>query len=202
MPPSVPEGFGQLTFVFQHPAVPKNVVTTLGIRLDGWTDTLTEAANDAHETFVEHLLPDMDSECSLVWVDLYANIGGNSGSVRSTEPAANGGSNRVGEPANIALLITKETATLGRKGRGRMWMPFALGDSNVDEGGNVQTEVRVAWEQNLIDFLADLRAEGAQGDGTLIPVLISQAQGAGNAPKDITGFNVSQKIGTRRSRIR
>lgn len=42
-------------------------------------------------------------------------------------------------PPNCAVLVHKVTARGGRRGRGRMFLPWALGETNVDEAGIIDS---------------------------------------------------------------
>lgn len=104
-------------------------------------------------------------------------------------------------PPNCAMLITKKTASGGRKNRGRIFMPPAmLNDIDVDQAGNI-TGSTVAGHQVLWNTFF-----GSLNDSLLFPTLFHQFDPdlgeTGEAPTRITAFIVQTRIATQRRRLR
>lgn len=68
--------------------------------------------------------------------------------VTSTLGPVQGALAATSEVPSVALGITKRTNQIGRKNRGRMYMPGVLSDANTDEGGNI-TPANVTTFQNI-----------------------------------------------------
>lgn len=201
MPSNIPSGFAQATMVFTHPQVPRPVVVTMGLSLLNFTGTNLQAANKAYKAWKDTLLVKQDTECTFSHVDLF--IGADefpSGSVRSSESASSGGSSFPGVPANVATLVNKSTAQLGRRGRGRMYVPFMMAEAGVDEGGNVDSTTRATLNTTLAAYMTSLTTVDAQGVGTLGPVLLHRTVPL--VATEITTLTVAPKVGTRKGRIR
>lgn len=205
MPSAIPVGAAQATFVFTHTTAPKDVVCTLGLSLIDYTGTELEAANKAFDAWADTILPGQATRCALDHVDLFIGNDRNpSGSVRSDKPPEAGNTTGDKLAANSALLVNKRSNFLSRSGRGRMFVPYALSEGDVDEGGKLNPGAITAWGNQFAAFFAALEAEGASGNGPLHPVILSNDDGVGglSAPRRITTFQIAPVIGTRGSRLR
>jgi hypothetical protein len=97
-------------------------------------------------------------------------------------------------PINCAMLIQKNTARGGRKGKGRMFVPcFGFSESNVDELGVITTGT-VASQQALWSS-----AFTALAASDVKPALLHSD---GSAVDLITSITVKQIIATQRRRLK
>lgn len=201
----VPVGFGLAAFNFTHPQVARPAVVTLGVDMRAWTGSDDEAADDLFRTWALRMSGMQATASRLTHVDLYIGAGTEpSGSVRSSQPPQAGDNGGEMTPANVALLVRKNTTRLGRIGKGRMFIPFCVTDSAVDAGGNLAPADLQGYNTRLGLFYGDLVAEAPSGDGVLPPVVF-RSNGSNplvGTPSDVTSFTAQAKVGTQRRRIR
>jgi hypothetical protein len=98
-------------------------------------------------------------------------------------------------PINSALLVTKHTASGGRRNKGRMYMPpFLPGESQVDVNGNITVgSVGVIQGQIAVAVAADL--------ADLIEYQLYHQSGS-PTPTPITSLTVAGQMATQRRRMR
>ena len=99
-------------------------------------------------------------------------------------------------PPNCAVLIHKSTARGGRRGRGRMYLPWTVAEANVDETGVIgATQVTQhnaavsAWQSAL-----------SAGSNPLV-LLHSPGKTAQPAPDPVTSMACDRLIATQRRRL-
>lgn len=195
----IPVGFGELSFVLTGGDGTAPYVTTLGVNLNGVAgDDYVAAANDAMALYGETIGQYTSDELQIERVVLLVGLGGGtSGSVESTLPPIPGANLGAMMPLSMAPIARKQTASLGRKGRGRSFLPGVLQRANVDEGGTLDpgyaNDLGLVWE-DLLTGLATLPVGGA-----LAPVLLHND---GSTPSPIIGGSIAPKVGWIRDRIR
>lgn len=205
MPADIPESSVAATYVMSHPLVSRNIVVTCGHSLQDWTGTMQEAANRLHDDFAEAIVPGLDSNATFLYVDMFVGNGSNpSGSVRSTKPPVVGGFSGNTPPANVAVLVRKVTGVLTRSGRGRMFLPFFVAESAVDEGGFIDADVLQDINAQFELWQTANAREGAAGNGP-VPAVINPSPRPGGGLTtsiQITGFAVQNQVATQRRRLR
>nr|CRY96651.1 hypothetical protein [uncultured prokaryote] len=205
MPSSVAEGAVQATYVMTHPQVANNFVVTMGHSIFDRTGGLQGTVDRLHRDFAEAILPQLDGDVTFQYVDMYVGAGTSpSGSIRSTEPPEGGGTTANTLPANCALLVSKRTALLSRKGKGRIFLPFVTAEDKVNEGGIIDASVMDDYQATMDLWTTASLREGADGDGP-VPMVINPSADNPNvaaAPIAITRLVVSNKIATQRRRLR
>lgn len=99
-------------------------------------------------------------------------------------------------PANVAVLIHKRTTRGGRRGRGRMFIPWAMSEGDVDEVGNISTTRLTQLQTNANAFLASLATNE-------VPMVILHNPGktSPGAPNAVTNLTVDRLIATQRRRL-
>lgn len=99
-------------------------------------------------------------------------------------------------PPNVAVVIQKRTATGGRTGRGRMYLPF-IDETKIDRGGVLDSTYQSNVQAAADAFISALAAAD-------IPmVLLHQLGGSSDdTPHLVTSLNVAQRVGTQRRRLR
>lgn len=96
-----------------------------------------------------------------------------------------------------AVLVRKNTTRGGRRGRGRMFIPWWVSDQDVDEVGLIQNEDLVARQTAVDDFLSGLDVGAAQ------PMVLLHGTGL-TSPGDpdlVTGLQVDRLVGSQRRRL-
>lgn len=192
----VPPGFALASFVFTGNVGTQPYVTTIGVEVDLGAATAVDCANIMKASYVDSFAAETTSALTLDRVSLYIGDDGPSGSVDSnTAPSAMTRSGTY-PPTACSAIARKVTADVGRRGRGRMFLPGVLSESEVDQDGSVVSARRTSLQAALNDFYGNLTAVGPVGP----PVLFHAT--APTDPSPITGFAVSDTVGWIRGRIR
>jgi hypothetical protein len=196
----IPPGFGELAFVLTGSAGTQPFIVTLGVDLTGVTTSFVDAANKAFGAYQHSFLVNTTHILSLDKVVL--SIGQDDGTaptVESNVPAVDGGiDSGLFAPLNIAAIMRKDTATLGRRGRGRMFIPGYLRAADVDSSGTVSDDARTSLNNDGISFGTQLFDDTPPP--SLAPVLCHSS--APTVPTAIIGLTCAPLIGTLRKRIR
>lgn len=98
--------------------------------------------------------------------------------------------------ANTALLVHKRTARGGRRGRGRLYIPWSLSTAVVDEAGVITPAAVTAAQSKMTTWLAALNAN-------TVPMVLLHEAGltATGPPNPVTTLLVDTRIGTQRRRL-
>lgn len=99
-------------------------------------------------------------------------------------------------PPNSAMLLHKRTARGGRRGRGRMYVPWAIGATEVDEAGVIAGATVTAQQTKATAFLSALGSNG-------VPMVVLHDPGltATGPPNPVTSLLVDARVGTQRRRL-
>jgi hypothetical protein len=99
-------------------------------------------------------------------------------------------------PPNVALLVHKNTGRGGRRGRGRMFIPWALAGSDAQENGQVNNLLMSTFQGQCNTFLTQL---GVQG----VPMVVLHGPGltAPGAPNTVLTLTVDPLVSTQRRRL-
>lgn len=121
-------------------------------------------------------------------------------------PPVVGTSNIACPSPNIAMLIKKTTALAGRKNRGRMYLPFHLDESGIDEKGLITgdapglaaTATSIFMDALVANDLPMVIANRATAiDGATGKKYVS----AYHTGATVTGFNMEPYVATQRRRM-
>lgn len=200
MPRIIPVGYGEAAWIFTGGPGTGPYVTTLGVALVGIDpDEYVQAANDIFNAYQTIMLPNTSAAITLDRVVLSIGLaGGTSGSVSSTAAAQPGAVSGIEmAPLAMAAIATKQSASLGRSGRGRSFLPGTVRDASVDEGGNLTTgavtALGTAWNEILIALATAIPGRA------MSPVIL---HADGSTPSVIVAGGCAPKVGWIRKRIR
>lgn len=98
-----------------------------------------------------------------------------------------------GATPNTALLVKKNTAVGGRRGRGRMYWP-GIEEGVIDAYGNIDPTARDTFQDDFTNFLESL-------SGSSIPMVVLHAQ-SGFTPHLVSSLAVQSVAATQRRRLR
>lgn len=99
--------------------------------------------------------------------------------------------------ANSAVLVHKRTAVGGRKGRGRLFLPWYVADTNVDEVGFITPATVTTLQSYMDSFRAALNTNN-------VPMRLLHSpdkNGVLLAPTAVTDLVVDPQIATQRRRL-
>jgi hypothetical protein len=190
--PNIPTGHGLAVVPFHHVATARAAVITFGFLNATGGNNPNVIAESIQDSVGNILAPVIDSNVTIgpVGVTLGPSSAPLSGSASSTNA---GGSSISSVPGNTALLVQKRTATGGRPGRGRYFIPWALEESDVSEVGVISGGTVTAHQDVQDDFLADLSTRD-------VPMEVLHT-GVGT-PSAVTALVVQPLVATQRQRIR
>lgn len=131
---NIPGGFMQVIQPFRLATASKDWTTTYAVAGDNPEGMITEADTLFRDTW----LSSTDSNFQLLpAVGYFRESGGGLLLVESTNAAAPGGSAKTSAPPNVTFCVTKRSEFVGRKNRGRLFLPIGVSESTVDEAGQL-----------------------------------------------------------------
>jgi hypothetical protein len=102
-------------------------------------------------------------------------------------------------PPNVSIVVAKNTPLAGRQFRGRLFAPICnMDESDVAKNGSIISGAlatqQIWWNHVMTNMTVN----------DLQPVLLHEPplEGALPAPTQLTGFRVTQLVGTNRRRLR
>lgn len=157
------------------------------------------AANAVMEAYSDSLLLNTASALTLDRVTLSVGQDGQGGgSVDSDLAPVPGGAAGTYPPTAMSAILRKTTNALGRAGRGRMFLPGVLTETDVDPDGTVVVGKRTTLNTAAATFQARLIEQDVYPS---VPPVLLHSSGT-LAPTPITSFTVSDLVGWIRGRIR
>lgn len=205
MATNIPVGFAQAAFIFTSDIGTPDFVTTIGVDLSDVGGNFLGAADHLFAAYGSTWMNTTSDHLVLDRVQL--NIGleeGGTGSVTSGKNPITGGDDGDIPPVNLCCIAQKVTNMLGRRGRGRMFLPGVLNETQVTEGGLLGDGVAADLADLGTNFLSAIRAPDVPGEVTptitpMEPVLFHDGL---LAPTPIISIAISPKVGVIRKRVR
>lgn len=193
--PTAP-GYADCSIRLQLATMARPAYLTLGLN-----PTSTDALQVATELGAAWLYAGSLNSCldsNVTATEFTARLGTDGGEdlVGSVSNASVGGRSIGTFPPNVACLIHKRTARGGRRGRGRMFIPWILSTTEVGEDGVIQAARITALNAALLIFKNQLTA---QSDPMVI--LHSPGSTSPGAPDVVTSLYASNLVATQRRRL-
>jgi hypothetical protein len=187
----IPVGFGLASIPLNLAGYSRTAFVTFGVRNDAVLADPNTAADRIESDFEDQMGPRFDSDVTIGPCHLLLNVsaGPLPGDATSTE---SGGSSANSPTPNVALLIRKSTLTPGRTGRGRMYLPWAVDESGLDQAGGVEGAVVTATTDAFNNLL-----EALDGDG--LPMVLLHT-GAG-VPSEVISGVCEGTVATQKRRL-
>lgn len=192
----IPPGFAQVTIPMRHASLARAANVVFGVDAAGQPDAnlLADAVQGTFATAMNGLF---DSQVTIGPATTTVGQDGGGEPVVGVAGGTNTGG-RSGEtlPSNVAALLVKRTARGGRRGRGRMYLPWALSDTEVDDVG-ILTGAALT---KLSTAGTALRTNLATAN---IPMVILHSLGATNPgdPNEVTSLLGDPRVATQRRRL-
>lgn len=194
----IPNGFGLANIVLSGTVGTPEFVTTIGVDVTDVGADLVEAANKVMQAYADVFIPSTTSNLSLDRVVLQvAAPGPGTGSVESDLASFNGAQGGDMAPMATSAILRKTTSVLGRRGRGRMFLPGVVRDADVDINGRLTNVFQAGLTGQGADFLDLLRS--GDGPGPMDPYLLHST---GDLPTPIEALICGPLVGLLRYRIR
>lgn len=185
----IPPGFCELVHHFDAPGQSGDIITSVGAGGTLFNDT--DAQNE-YIVAADELLGNLNNHVTGTTIDFVLGQDGPDDVVISRAWGSPGVAGGNMTPINSAFLLQKRTATGGRRGRGRMYLP-GVGEGAVGDDGTLDAGVAAGIQTNVDNWL------GAW-PGDWVPMLLHQV--APFTPSQITVISVSPKVATQRTRLR
>lgn len=194
--PEIPVGYGQATAIANATGDPEPMVCTMGFQVDDPVTVGQTAMDNFATAFLTALRNRTISLYTWSRVDFVVGKTTGDTAFTSTVGAGNGALTGAGLPQNCAWLVRKRSPLVGRKNRGRMYVP-GVRETNVNEVGIIEnTEVagaQTAWNT----FQANI-----EGDPNFVGLAILHSLGDATLPTPISALEVDNVIATQRRRMR
>nr|CRY95120.1 hypothetical protein [uncultured prokaryote] len=206
MPLVIPPGFGSAALEFEGSLGTPTHITTIGIDLSEVGGDFVLAADAVMQAYENSLLVLTNAGLTLARVTLAVGSDGPGGSVVSSRDAKVGGAAGNFEAVAMAPIARKVTNELGRRGRGRMFLPGVLSTTAADSNGRLSTTVIGNLQEACDEFIAALTdgTTGTTPPGQDVPptppVLLHSS--APTTPSPIEGLAIQPIVGWIRGRIR
>lgn len=196
MPYGLPEEHGIVTYYFTADGVSREMSTALAFK--GSTIPDLAAAEAFYDALGDNLVPSLSTQYALIRCHVLFNSGLGFFEVEHAEVTAGTGAGG-GITVNTCYLITKNSAQVGRKHRGRMYLP---GPDEEDVGsagiiGDLAADaLQAATEAFLVDFVAVAGVDYAA-------ILHAPVEGGPDPdPDEIISLTFQTKVATQRRRLR
>jgi len=196
----VPPGYGLASIILLGGPGTPEYVTTIGLDITAAGTTFIDAADNVLASYIDAFQGLTADNVRIERVSLYVGSATSPGSVDSLGDGADGLRDELMAPIAMAPIVRKVTATLGRSGRGRMFLPGVLADADVDQGGNIESGSLGVFQDAVEQFFTNLLT--ADPAMELIPVLLHSEDSPSTTPTPIQGLQVAPKVGWIRGRIR
>lgn len=198
----IPEGFAQITIPLTHVSQSREAVITFGVEADFSLSPVAkvDAIFDSWQQMVANFIDE-----GVIQGPARAAIGTSTGENLQVEGSTTYGAPGTAQkvPSNVALLVRKITARGGRRGRGRMYVPWIVNEGNVSDVGLLDGAYRASLETAFDNFLTDLAA--AAPTGPFAPMYLLHSSGGSTSPgspNEVTDLVVDQLVATQRRRLR
>lgn len=196
----IPANYGSLAYEYTGTAGTAPYIVTCGIALPGGAP-LQDVVDFAFDAWADRWIPNTFTDFTLERCTLTVNApGGGYGSIVSSQPAQAGEASGTPGLVAVAVLINKRTGLLGRKGRGRMFIPGLLGEPDIDVDGILPPSTLAIYDDLAGAWLAAMQAGDDDWDTAPNPVVLHSD--ASLAPAAITSMVTSPKVGILRKRLR
>jgi hypothetical protein len=188
----IPVGFAEVSFVWVGTGLPTGAMCSFGIEND--TDapaaTIADVARTHYDTHIQPVCP-----VDITLLEVQAKKGPNATGADATLNAGLvGGGDITPVIPNMAALVKKNTNLGGRRGRGRMYLPFVT--EGMHTSGGVLDPAAVT---NLTDQMEDFRNAM---ETSALPLVLLHADQINFAPTTITSLAAQGVAATQRRRLR
>ena len=192
----LPPGFAQFSVEHLHADYGRPAVTTWGVDLAAAGGDADDLATQFQAGYVNTLGLLIDSEVTIANTRVYVGQDGPDPDVGiATTTGAGGATGRDTSPPALAVMIDVRTNKGGRRNRGRKYLPWAIGDSDVNELGQISSAYQSAAQARCADFLDDIAANGWS-----LVVLHGAGVSGVPVPTPVTSLQVAPIIRTQKQR--
>lgn len=193
----IPPGFAEATLTVRHSQVNRAAAVVFGVTARGGDASPDVQAGLVFTAFMDTLGLRLDAHTTIGPLRLaIGQDGGDPVLGFSGSPAQGGRTMNSTSPA-VAALLRKRSALGGRRGRGRMYLPWACAEADVSEGGFISGTTLSGLREEADNFL-----EALQEPGTLMPMVLLHSPGTTPVPPPtpVTQLQAEEIVATQRRR--
>lgn len=193
--PTAP-GYASVSVQMFHSGSTRPAYITFGVDTARTDPTLVASDVQAAINAAGSLKTIIDSNVTLTQVRASLGTDGTVDNVGQVTFSIAGTNSITSLPPNCALLVHKVTPRGGRRGRGRLFIPWSVAVVSVDEAGIITAAVVTTLNTAVMAFRAALVTNGASMVILHDPGLTPQG-----APDLVTSMSVDPLISTQRRRL-
>lgn len=198
----IPPGFGLASIVLNGVDGTQPYVTTIGVGTTDAGGNYVGVANKVFNAYVTAFQSLTNNELVISKVTLLVGSDGGNGSVDSDVPAQQGLRSVEMAPTAMSLIARKQTASLGRTGRGRMFIPGVLADGDVTASGAIEEDSAPIFAEACEDFRNFLATLPGDTNPAAPAYLLHNEGSPTTSPSAITALRPAPLVGWIRGRIR
>lgn len=135
----IPPGYAEVTIGIRHTAMTREANVVYGVATQILPAEADDLAQNMQDLFVATFGAQIDSQCVIANSRVAVGQDGGEHIIGFSSTSANGGAGRDSTAPILAARMQKRTSRPGRRGRGNMFLPWALSDTNVTETGQLAT---------------------------------------------------------------
>lgn len=203
--------WARATHSFVGDALPLGAAITYAFSLSAGQNVSVTMADALHQAFTSNILPQLSTSVQTASVLLKQGPDATGNSVEWDESDTGGLAGATASP-QVAAIVHKTTATGGRRGRGRLFLPGML-EANVSETGLLDATYATTLGSALVSWLSAVNATANVGQMALEheppyewQIVDGQprrvATGDAPVPTLITALSLDSRVGTQRRRNR
>lgn len=192
----IPPGFSLCTVPIRHQNLNRSAAVTFGLETGGSGDGFPVQADEVMADWNTHISPRMDTQVVSGPVELTVGQDGGGSFVEVGTTTSAGTRTGVMNPPNVAILVSKRTSSGGRRGRGRLFLPWALLAGEADDVGVITGGVVTATQTAFTNFLAALATDLHE-----MVLLHNTGISATPSPTPVTTLRVETLVATQRRRL-
>lgn len=198
----IPPGFALASIVLNGIDGTQPYVTTIGVGTTDAGGDYVGVANKVFNAYVEAFGDFTNQNLVISKVTLLVGSDGGNGSVDSTEQAAVGLRDVPMAPTAMSLIARKQTASLGRTGRGRMFIPGVLADGDVTASGAIEPDSQPIFATACENFRTYLATLPGDTNPPAPAYLLHSETSPTTSPSALTALTPAPLVGWIRGRIR
>jgi hypothetical protein len=199
---STAPGFADCSYELRHALMSRSAFLTFGIDNAGTDPTAVAVGVSAAFGATGSLFTAIDSQVTLVRTRVALGTDGGEDNVGLSSQVIACTATLNSTPPNCAVLVHKRTSRGGRRGRGRLYIPWAASNALTSENGSV-IAADITRVQNAVTAWSNALSSGP---GALVLLHRPSAPGTGHPtspgpPDVVSSMSVDPLIGTQRRRL-
>jgi hypothetical protein len=197
-----PPGFANVSIQLTVQSMTRPSYITFGVDPTDTDPQLVGAAVSAASMGTGSLMSIMDTTVAMPEVRVSLGTDGGEDLIGVYTSIGAGTNTKNGLPPNCAMLVHKITQRGGRRGRGRVFLPFCLDEGTVDEGGLITTTALGVMQLAMNTWRTALSTNG-------VPMVLlhepstpeTENKTTPGPPNLVTALQVDKLISTQRRRL-